>query len=154
MAGSFLVDGNALITGASIFFYPFQTSLTRLPQAASGIGKETAIAFAEAGAKGIILADINEDGARTAAEETQKGAKDPSLKVLALKVDITDEASVDNMVQNAVAAFGRIDYSINSAGVCMLSAADISPRLNNTDARLDFYLDWQYFWCSDTEYKS
>ena len=38
-------------------------SLTRLFQAASGIGKETAIAFAEAGVKGMVFADISEEGA-------------------------------------------------------------------------------------------
>lgn len=86
-------------------------------QAASGIGKETGFSFAEAGAKGVIFADINEDGARTAAEESKKFAKEASFKAIAVRVDVRDEASVDNMVQIAVKEFGRIDYSVNSAGV-------------------------------------
>ena len=65
----------------------------------------------------MVFADINEEGALAAAEESKKFAKDASFKAIAVKVDITDEGSVDNMVQNALQEFGRIDYSVNSAGV-------------------------------------
>lgn len=58
--------------------------------------------------------------------DIKKAAKDLDFKAVVVKVDITDEASVDNMVQSAVAEFGRIDYSINSAGVCKLSPAHLS----------------------------
>ena len=89
-------------------------------QAASGIGKETAIAFAQAGSRGVALADINDEGAQAAAEECDTLATHPNFKATAVKVDITDEASVDNMVAAALEDFGRIDYSVNSAGVCHL----------------------------------
>ena len=79
----------------------------------------TAFAFAEAGAKGVAFADINEEGALAAAEESKKLAENANFKAIAVKVDITDEASVDNMVQSALKEFGRIDYSVNSAGVCL-----------------------------------
>jgi NAD(P)-dependent dehydrogenase (short-subunit alcohol dehydrogenase family) len=36
---------------------------------------------------------------------------------VAVKVDVSDEASVQSMVDATVKEFGRIDYSINSAGV-------------------------------------
>ena len=88
-----------------------------LLQAASGIGKETAIAFAQAGSRGIVLADINEEGAQAAAEECSALATHPSFRATAVKVDITDEPSVDNMVFVALKWFGRIDYNVNSAGV-------------------------------------
>ena len=124
--------------------------LTWLFQAASGIGKETALSFAEAGAKGVALADINEEGALAAAEESKKCAKDASFKAIAVKVDITDETSVDNMVQTALKEFGRIDYSVNSAGVCH------SPRmfsmLSITNARI--LPDGQPLWCDDPKHQS
>ena len=69
----------------------------------------------------MVLADINEEGAQAAAKEGSKLATHPSFKAIAVKVDITDEASVDNMVAVVLKEFGRIDYSVNSAGVCHLS---------------------------------
>ena len=69
----------------------------------------------------MVLADINEKGALAAAEEGSKLATHPSFRAIAVKVDITDEASVDNMVAAVLKEFGRIDYNVNSAGVCHLS---------------------------------
>ena len=103
-------------------------------QAASGIGKETALAFAEAGAIGVVIADINEEGALAAAEESKKCAENANFKAIAVKVDITDEASVENMVRTTVEEFGRIDYNVNSAGVCHPSS--ISPRSARLTARV------------------
>lgn len=68
----------------------------------------------------MVLADINEEGAQAAAEESSKLATHPSFRATAVKVDITDEASVENMVATALKEFGRIDYNVNSAGVCHL----------------------------------
>ena len=68
----------------------------------------------------MVLADTNEEGAQAAAEESSKLATHPSFRATAVQVDITDEASVDNMVEAALREFGRIDYNVNSAGVCHL----------------------------------
>ena len=65
----------------------------------------------------MVLADINEEGAQAAAAECRTLATHPNFKATAVKVDITDEASVDYMVAAALEDFGRIDYSVNSAGV-------------------------------------
>ena len=66
----------------------------------------------------MVLADINEEGAQAAAAESSSLATHPSFRATAVKVNITDEASVDNMVSITLKAFGRIDYNVNSAGVC------------------------------------
>lgn len=68
----------------------------------------------------MAFADIHEEGALAAAEESKKFAENASFKAIAVKVDITNEASVDGMVQTALKEFCRIDYSVNSAGVCDL----------------------------------
>ncbi|KAK6067168.1 short-chain dehydrogenase reductase [Seiridium cupressi] len=104
--------GTALVTGA-----------------AGGIGRETALAFAEAGVEAIVFADINETGARDAAKASQKYAKHPQYRSLALKVDISDESSAQSMVDATVKEFGRIDYSVNSAGLGNISGA-ATPDLN------------------------
>ena len=90
---------------------------TDAPQSATGIGRETALAFAEAGAEGILFADINEDGAKESAEASKKFATHASYRPVAVKVDVSDVDSVQNMVDVAKKEFGRIDYSVNSAGV-------------------------------------
>lgn len=96
--------------------------------AAAGIGKETALAFAEAGARGVVFADINEQGAQEAAEESKTYATNSEFRPFAIQVNIADEDSVQNMVDTTISEFGRIDYSINSAGIGNLSGA-ITPNL-------------------------
>ncbi len=91
-------------------------------QAASGIGKETAFIFAEAGAAGVLFADIKETEAKDAAEASKALATNQGYRAFGVKVDITDTASVQSMVDYAVKKFGRVDYCVNSAGVriCVL----------------------------------
>jgi 3-oxoacyl-[acyl-carrier protein] reductase len=82
--------------------------------AASGIGRATALIFAREGAK-VVCADLNHDGARRSAEQivAQGG------KALALRTDVTSRAQVDDMVRQAIAAFGTIQFQFNSAGAAL-----------------------------------
>ncbi|KAL9059142.1 MAG: hypothetical protein Q9162_001360 [Coniocarpon cinnabarinum] len=96
--------------------------------AASGIGKGVALAFAEAGVAGVVVADVNEHGAQSTAEELGQYATHNRFRAIAVKVDIVDEASVQDMVDTAKKEFGRIDYSVNSAGLGNLSGA-LTPNL-------------------------
>lgn len=78
--------------------------------AAGGIGKATALRFAEEGAN-IVVADFA-DGAQTVQEVEAKGTK-----VVYVKVDVTSEADAKAMVAKAVEAFGQVDVLINNAGI-------------------------------------
>ena len=80
--------------------------------AASGIGKEIAIEFAQEGAK-IAVADLNKQAADVAAAEIEKAGTD----AIGVVVDVTDEAQVDAAVQTTVSAFGNIDILISNAGI-------------------------------------
>ena len=71
--------------------------------------------------KGVAFADLNEEGAQDAAEESKKYATHAEYKSLVIKVDVADEAAVQQMVDLAVKDFGRIDYAVNSAGVSSLT---------------------------------
>ena len=64
-----------------------------------------------------MFADIDEGKAQQTAEESRQFAANPEYRILALSVDVTDAASVQRMMDAAIATFGRIDYGINSAGV-------------------------------------
>jgi NAD(P)-dependent dehydrogenase (short-subunit alcohol dehydrogenase family) len=67
--------------------------------------------------KGMLLADINTEGAAEAAEQSKTLASNPAYQCLSTAVNVTDVASVDAMVKLAVKQFGRIDYCINAFGV-------------------------------------
>lgn len=90
----------------------FQDKVAFVTGAAGGIGFATAQAFAEAGAA-VALTDINEQAAKAAADTlTQAGHR-----VLGLRCDVADEASVAAAIEQAVATFGRLDAAYNNAGL-------------------------------------
>src|SRR2546428_8765719 len=78
----------------------------------SGIGRAVCLAFAREGAD-IGVADVSLEGAEATAQEVKKSER----KAVALRVDVTDPASVQAMVNQAVSALGHIDMLVNSAGV-------------------------------------
>ena len=65
----------------------------------------------------MVFADLNEEGARQAAEESNKLAINPDYRALHFKLDVSDEQSVKSVVNATVKHFGRIDYAITVAGV-------------------------------------
>ena len=79
--------------------------------AASGLGKATALAVAEAGAD-VVLADIDEDGMRTVAGDIE------SLRRRALPqvCDISEPEQICSMFERIDNEFGRIDFVANIAG--------------------------------------
>lgn len=84
---------------------------------ASGIGRATALSYARYGVRGLVVADINEPGVRRTAEEAERDATNPDFEVLALFTDVRKYESVENVFDKAVEKFGRIDYSVTTAGV-------------------------------------
>lgn len=80
--------------------------------AASGLGWATAKAFAEAGAA-VALADWNEQAVQAAADQLAAGGH----KTVAIQCDVADDKQVEEMVAKTVAAFGRLDFAYNNAGV-------------------------------------
>ncbi|MEH6578413.1 MAG: SDR family NAD(P)-dependent oxidoreductase [Amphritea sp.] len=77
----------------------------------SGIGKEV-VKYLLACNVNCAIADINEEGIRTTLAEFNAS---PSL--FGVRVDITDEASIDGMVAKTINHFGKIDILIHCAGI-------------------------------------
>jgi NAD(P)-dependent dehydrogenase (short-subunit alcohol dehydrogenase family) len=73
--------------------------------------------LAEAGAKVVVFADINEETAKASAEESYQYAGNKEYSASFFKVNVTDERGVQEMVNFVVKEFGRIDYCVNGAGV-------------------------------------
>lgn len=90
--------------------------------AASGMGLATAQAFAKAGAA-VTLADVNETALQQRVDEiTAAGGK-----AMAVLCDVADEDSVQAIVAQTVAAFGRLDAAFNNAGI-QIPAAEIADQ--------------------------
>ncbi len=106
----------------------FEGKVALVTGAGSGLGLATAKAFAESGAS-VVLADSNEMAAGSAAKElTAQGHK-----VLAIRCDVADDAQVEAMVQQTVAAFGRLDAAYNNAGIQNILAETADSSRNDYD---------------------
>lgn len=80
--------------------------------AGSGIGRASAFRFAEEGAN-VVVADIVEDGGRETAERIENAGGN----AIFVKVDVSDLASVERMVEVAVETYGSLDFAHNNAGI-------------------------------------
>jgi NAD(P)-dependent dehydrogenase (short-subunit alcohol dehydrogenase family) len=89
-----LEDKIAIVTGAS-----------------RGIGAATARAFGAAGATVVLAARTRHELDALAAELTAAGGD-----ALAVPTDVTDPASVEELVERTVSAYGRLDVAFNNAG--------------------------------------
>jgi rhamnulose-1-phosphate aldolase/alcohol dehydrogenase len=92
---------------------PLATRVALVTGAGSGIGKATAERLVAEGAC-VIIADLNLENAQAVAEEL--GGSDHAV---ALRADVSDEASVVQMVADAVLPFGGIDLIVNNAGLSL-----------------------------------
>jgi NAD(P)-dependent dehydrogenase (short-subunit alcohol dehydrogenase family) len=75
---------------------------------ASGIGRAMATRFLKEGAGQVVIADLNEDGLKTVADEI--GAR-------AITTDVSDEDAVINLIRTTEQDYGQIDLLCNNAGI-------------------------------------
>jgi len=85
--------------------------------ASSGIGRDTALAFAEAGAN-VVLAARHTDKLRKIANEVRSHG----VGAIAATTDVTEVSQVRACFRKAVARFGGIDIVVNNAGVLVPSS--------------------------------
>ncbi|MDX2501019.1 MAG: SDR family NAD(P)-dependent oxidoreductase, partial [Deltaproteobacteria bacterium] len=76
---------------------------------AAGIGKATALRFAEEGAR-VAICDVDSKGGEQTLSEL---GPDAAFN----HVDVTDRASVDSWVESVLETYGRIDILVNNAGI-------------------------------------
>ncbi len=88
----------------------FENKVCLVTGAASGIGRATAIAFAKEGAR-VVIADIGD------MTETISNVEHQTSNILAVNCNIGNRADVVNLIETAVATFGRIDCAVNCAGI-------------------------------------
>lgn len=94
--------------------------------AGSGMGRSMALLFAAEGAK-VVAADVV--GPR--AEETAAQVRQAGGEALAVTADVSSSDSVDQMVEAALRAYGKIDVLCNNAGIMdrMMPVAEVTDEL-------------------------
>ena len=100
-----------------------------------GLGWAFCQAFAEAGAD-IVIAEINPETGPKTAEQIQIMGR----QALCVQTDVRDNASVEAMVDQALAKFGRIDFLMNNAGIAAWRPAEETSQeewLNMMDVNLN-----------------
>lgn len=103
----------------------FQGKVAFVTGAANGIGRAAALAFAHEGAR-VVIADVSEQGLQEAARRIEEAGG----RVLAVRCDVTRTEDVKTALDQAVEAFGRLDFAFNNAGVeqPLKPAADLSEE--------------------------
>ena len=89
----------------------FSGKVAFITGAASGIGRATALAFAQAGAK-LILADID----AAACEKVAADIRAAGGSAIAFACDVTSEADIQAALGGGVSEFGGLDIAFNNAG--------------------------------------
>jgi len=78
----------------------------------SGIGRATALRFAENGFNVIVNYLNNQNGAEEVVAEIQK----MGAKAIAIKADVTKEDEVKKLIELSIKEFGTIDILVNNVG--------------------------------------
>ncbi|MFF8975645.1 SDR family oxidoreductase [Streptomyces cellulosae] len=91
----------------------FAGRLVLVTGAGSGIGRATALAFAEAGARVVAVDRDTGSALRTAGEARARGAADAWAET----ADVADERAVEKLAERVTAAHGVVDVLVNNAGV-------------------------------------
>jgi NAD(P)-dependent dehydrogenase (short-subunit alcohol dehydrogenase family) len=97
---------------------------------ASGIGRAVCEALGAAGAKGVVVADLNGDGA----EEVAAGIRKHGHDAVAVAGDVSLQEDVDRFVAAASNQFGPVDVFCANAGILIGGGAEVPDS------------DWERIW--------
>ncbi len=113
--------------------------------AGSGIGRESALAFAREGAK-VVVADIVVEGG----EETVRMIKDMGGEAIFVKCDVAQEADVKALVAKTIETYGKLDYAHNNAGIEGMAGPCAECTEENWDKTIGINLKGVW-WCCKYE---
>jgi NAD(P)-dependent dehydrogenase (short-subunit alcohol dehydrogenase family) len=101
----------------------------------TGIGRDTAVLFAKAGAKVVVSGRRETEG-----KETSNLIRAAGGDGLFVKSDVSKSSDVQSLVQKTVEKFGRLDIAFNNAGIEGKWVPLIEQSLEDWDAVIDINL--------------
>ncbi len=115
--------------------YNFADKVVFITGASSGIGKASAVAFAEAGAK-VVACDVNMDAGMSLVNEIKGKGGD----ALFIKCDVSKAEDVKTAIEGTIKKFGRLDFAFNNAGIEGISAPTPDCTESNWDQTININL--------------
>jgi NAD(P)-dependent dehydrogenase (short-subunit alcohol dehydrogenase family) len=103
--------------------------------ASSGIGRATAVRFAEAGARGVVIVGRGQRELNRVASEI----KERGIEALALRADVTDDGAAARIVARTIKKFAALDVLVNAAGHISNGTIETTP-LGDWDAMMNVNL--------------
>jgi NAD(P)-dependent dehydrogenase (short-subunit alcohol dehydrogenase family) len=101
---------------------PFRNAVAVVTGGASGLGKALCEELGRRGAF-VVVTDIQEEGARTVAE----GIAAAGGRASGAALDVRDAAAFERLLDETIAAHGRLDYLFNNAGIAAAGEAQSLP---------------------------
>ena len=102
--------------------FDLQGSVAVLTGGGSGIGRATALALADRGAR-VAVSDLDADRAQETADLVLSAGGD----ALAARVDVAQQDDLEALRDRAIDRFGRIDVVVNNVGVLAMGAPETLP---------------------------
>jgi len=110
----------------------FEGKVALITGGSSGMGRTTALAFAQKGAKIVVASRREKEG-----EETVAMIKEIGSEAIFVKTDITQVIEVENLVNQTINTYARLDYAFNNAGV----EGILGPSIEQTESNWNYIID-------------
>ena len=91
--------------------FDFSGKVALVTGGSRGIGRATALLFAQSGAK-VVIGDVDPAG-----DETVEAIKRDGGEAIFVRTDVSDEGDVKNLIATAVKTYGGLHCAFNNAGV-------------------------------------
>jgi len=110
--------------------FDFSDKVALVTGGSRGIGRATAVLFAQSGAK-VVIGDVDPAG-----DETVEAIKRNGGEAIFVKTDVRDESEVKNLIATAVKTYGGLNFAFNNAGVLPPTVALVEMEESTFDRTL------------------